>query len=177
LYPSGGCIATAGYAVHPFFVSLRGRKMTNNWRRHMPDTPSKERYIDNRWFKDFGNGPALAGTRCTHCKKVFFPPKPVCPVCFDGVLEEVPLSRKGTIHTVTQSIMGPADMEKPYIMGLVDLPEGIKLFTLITGSRYGDEDIRIGAPVEMVIGKIKRDEEGYDVISYSFRPAGKEDKQ
>jgi uncharacterized protein len=143
----------------------------------MPNTPSKERFIDARWFKDFGEGPVLTGTRCVRCTKVFFPPKLVCPACFDGILEEVPLSRKGTIHTVTQSIMGPTDMEKPFIMGLVDLPEGIKLFSLITGSRYGDDDIRIGAPVEMVIGKIKRDEEGYDVISYSFRAAGKEEGQ
>ncbi len=142
----------------------------------MPDTPNKQRYIDERWFKDFGDGPALVGTRCARCRKTFFPPKLVCPVCFDGVLEEVPLSRTGTIHTVTQSIMGPTDMEKPFIMGLVDLPEGIKLFSLIVGSRYGDEDIRIGAPVEMVVGTIKRDEQGYDVISYAFRAAGKEDR-
>jgi uncharacterized OB-fold protein len=141
----------------------------------MPDAQSKQRFIDDRWFRDFGDGLTVVGTRCTHCEKVFFPPKLVCPLCFDGVIEEVPLSRKGTIHTVTQSIMGPTDMEKPYIIGLIDLPEGIKLFSLITGSRYGDKDIRIGAPVEMVIGKIKRDEEGYDVIGYAFRPAGKEE--
>ncbi|MEW5723871.1 MAG: zinc ribbon domain-containing protein [Thermodesulfobacteriota bacterium] len=96
-----------------------------------PFNPENGAFLEEVWFKDFGEGPVLAGSRCRSCNKVFFPKKPVCPQCYVGELEDVPLSRRGRIHAYALSHMGPADIPKPYVMAFVDLPEGIKLYSII----------------------------------------------
>lgn len=130
------------------------------------------KFIEDRWFKDFGNGISLVGTHCEVCAEISFPPKPVCPRCGGERLKEVPISKTGTLHTYARSIMGPSDMEKPYVMGFIDLPEGIRLYSLITDCDY--ESLKIGMPMEMVIGSVKKDATGNDVLSYMFRTISEE---
>jgi uncharacterized OB-fold protein len=134
----------------------------------------KRKFIEEGWFKDFAEGTALMGIRCEACKKVFFPKKEVCPECFDGELREVPLSKKGTLHSYTLSVMGIPGMETPYVVGFIDLPEGIKLFSVIKDCEPWDKVLKIGMEMEMVIGKIRGDEFGNEIISYQFKPIHKE---
>jgi len=137
----------------------------------------KGSFIEERWFRDSPEGMVLVGSRCETCKKTFFPKKLVCPDCFDGELKEVPLSKKGKLHTFALSVMGPTDMEKPYVIGFIDLPEGIKLFSVLTDCEPWDEVLKVNMEMEMVIGKIKEDEYGNDIISYKFRPVDTEAKR
>lgn len=113
---------------------------------------------------------ALKGGRCLGCGRVCFPMKPVCPNCFDGKLEDVPLSNKGKLHTFACSHMGPPGMEKPYVIGFIDLPEGIKLFSLITRCEPWNEVLKVDMEMEMVVETVRRDEEGTEIIGYKFRP-------
>ncbi len=140
----------------------------------MSATAGDKVYLEDGWFHDFGEGVALAGSRCLACDKVFFPPKQVCPACFDGELRLVPMSTRGTLHTYAVSHMGPADLEKPYIIGFVDLPEGVRIFSLITGCDPGGRGLRPGLAMEMVIETLNRDKQGREVVAYKFRPAGEE---
>ena len=87
----------------------------------------EKKFIEEGWFKDSPEGLVLVGSKCDACGKVFFPKKKVCPNCFEGQLREVPLSKRGKLHSYTLSILGPPDMEKPFLCGFIDLPEGIKL--------------------------------------------------
>jgi len=58
----------------------------------------------------------------------------------------------------------------PYGIGLVELPEGIRVLGMLTG---GDiEDIRIGMDVELVVEKLYENEQGDEVITYKFKPVG-----
>lgn len=148
-----------------YFIKYSGDKMTIN----------NKKFIEERWFKKQGDEWSLMATRCIDCNKVFFPPKTVCPRCFDGKLEEVPLSSKGTLYTYALSVMGPTDLTKPFIMGFIDLPEQIKLYTLITGCQY--EDLKVDMPMEMVIEEIKKDSDGSSIAGYKFRPVKKEGEQ
>jgi benzoylsuccinyl-CoA thiolase BbsA subunit len=66
--------------------------------------------------------------------------------------------------------MGPSGMEKPYVIGFVDLPEGIKLFSLLTQCEPWDEVLKVEMEMEMVIETIRRDKEGTEIIGYKFRP-------
>jgi uncharacterized OB-fold protein len=136
----------------------------------MPAEANAKRFIDCRWFKDFGQGPVLVGSFCQSCEKVSFPPKPVCPICFEGVLKEVPLNRRGRLHTFAQSMMGPPDMDKPYIIGFIDLPEKIKLFSVLTDCEPWTEVLKIDMEMEMVIERFKTNPDGSDVYTYKFRP-------
>lgn len=137
----------------------------------------KGKLIEERWFKGSPEGMVLVGSRCETCKKSFFPKKEVCPDCFDGELKEVPLSRKGKLHTYALSVMGPSEMEKPYVIGFIDLPEGIKLFAILTDCEPWDEVLKVNMEMEMVISKIKEDEYGNSIRSYKFRPVVTEAKR
>lgn len=137
---------------------------------------NRRRFIEEGWFRDFGEGPTLAGGRCEACGKLSFPVKRVCPACFDERQREVPLSRKGTLHTFAVSHMGPPGIDKPYVIGFVDLPEGIKLFSLLTQCEPWDAVLSIGMEMEMVLEGIGRDGDGNEVVGYKFRPAATEDR-
>jgi len=136
----------------------------------MSASQKKSRYIDENWFTRDRHGVALLGSKCEACDKVFFPKKLVCPDCFDGKLTEIPLSRNGRLHTYAQAIMGPANLKKPYIMGFVDLPEKIKLYSLIVDCEPWNEVLKIGMDVELVVRKFGTDRHGNEIISYMFRP-------
>lgn len=128
------------------------------------------RFIDDSWFRTVGDEVRLLGVRCMECGKIVFPRKPVCPECFSDALETVPLSKKGILHTFANSVMGPTGMETPFVIGFIDLPEGLKLYSLIVDAAPWDQVLRVGMQMEMSIGKIKVDESGREVLSYRFRP-------
>ena len=130
----------------------------------------KGKLIEERWFKNSTDGVVLVGSRCEECKKTFFPKKLVCPECFNVELKEVPLSKKGKLHSYVLSVMGPSEMEKPYVIGFIDLPEGIKLFSILTDCEPWDHVLKVDMEMEMVIAKIKEDKYGNSIRSYKFRP-------
>ncbi|MBI5905989.1 MAG: OB-fold domain-containing protein [Deltaproteobacteria bacterium] len=129
------------------------------------------KFIEDGWFRDFGRGMALAGGRCPACGRIYFPAKTVCPGCFGADQQSVPLSGKGTLHTYARSCMGPSGIETPYYIGFIDLPEGIRLFSLLAECEPWEEVLSVGMEMEMVIGPIRRDEEGAEIVSYMFRPS------
>ncbi len=115
--------------------------------------------------------PYLIGSKCNLCGYVSFPKRVICPMCLkEGTMKEVPLSNKGKINTFTISRVAPVGFKAPYIQAYVDLPEGPKVFSLITGCEPSGEALQIGTEVELVIDKIREDDEGYEIIGYKFRP-------
>lgn len=130
----------------------------------------EEQLIDPKWFRKTDHGYFLLGSKCEQCGKYFFPRKKVCLSCFDGQLTDVSLSRKGTLHTYAISHLGIDGIETPYALGFIDLPEKIKLFSVLTDCEPWDEKLKVGMEMEMVMSVIKRNYD-QDIISYKFRPA------
>ncbi|MFQ5471693.1 MAG: Zn-ribbon domain-containing OB-fold protein, partial [Dehalococcoidia bacterium] len=58
---------------------------------------------------------------------------------------------------------------KPYALGLVDLPEGLRVLGRISTDDLAT--LETGMDVELIIGRIHSDDEGNDVMSWMFRPA------
>jgi uncharacterized OB-fold protein len=56
----------------------------------------------------------------------------------------------------------------PYAIGLVDLPEGLRVLGMLTGCEL--DEIRIGMPVELVVEALYTDESGRDVLTYKYAP-------
>lgn len=129
-----------------------------------------EKFLEEAWFKKTPDGIRLVGSTCLSCKKTFFPKKKICPECFEGHLIEDTLSNRGKLHAYAMSVMGPPTMEIPYVQAYVDLPEGIKLFSLLKDWEPIDETLKIGMDMEMVIDKISVDSAGDDILGYKFRP-------
>ncbi len=130
------------------------------------------RFIEDGWFHDFGHGLALTGGRCPACGRIYFPTKQVCPACFATDQEKIPLSHKGILHTFACSHMGPSGLPTPYPIGFIELPEGIKLFSLLTRCDPWDRVLKVGMEMEMVIETIRTDEDGNEIVGYKFRPSG-----
>jgi uncharacterized OB-fold protein len=133
-----------------------------------------EKFLEESWFKKTPDSIRLVGSSCPSCKKIFFPKKKVCPECFEDHLVDHTLSNRGQLHAYAMSVMGPPALEKPYVQAYVDLPEGIKLFTLLKDWEPIDENLKIGMDMEMVIDKIYVDRAGDDIIGYKFRPLKEE---
>jgi uncharacterized OB-fold protein len=91
----------------------------------------------------------------------------------EDTMREMALSTRGRIDTFTVVHVAPRGFKAPYIQAFVDLPEGPRIFSLITGCEPSEEVLKTGTEVELVIEKITEDEEGNDLIGYKFRPIGK----
>jgi len=123
--------------------------------------------------KKIGGEFFMIGRRCKACGSVSLLPKavPVCHNCFaEGQIEEIPLSKRGTIFSYTvQNIVLPG-FAGPSPMAYIALPEGLKVFALLTECEPYEEKLKVGGEVEMTVKKVYKDKEGNDVFSYMFKP-------
>jgi len=107
--------------------------------------------------------PALLGSECLDCGDVHFPKRPHCPTCL-GETTDHRLSRTGVLYTYTRVESGIPRFDPPYTLGYVDLPETVRIFTLIEG-----DDLSLGREMEVFVGELY-EEDGEVVESYKFKP-------
>lgn len=113
--------------------------------------------------------PSLIGNRCKLCGNVFFPRRFICPDCFEeGTLQTVHLGRRGKLYTFCILERGPLGFDAPYAVGYIDLPEGLRIYSILTEASI--ERLKIGMEMELVIEKIRIDLEGNEIIGYKFKP-------
>jgi uncharacterized OB-fold protein len=110
----------------------------------------------------------LFGSRCKVCAQISFPPRTVCSQCFSEEMESIPLSSKGKLYTYTIIGYPPPGLAAPYAIGYVDLPEGVRVFSIITD--WDQKSLKVGADVELTFGKFKEDKDGNEILTYKFRP-------
>jgi len=120
------------------------------------------------WFTT-GPAPTLLGSRCTTCGTVFFPKaEGFCknPACAGEEFEELPLSRTGRVWSYTDAQYQPpapyisrTDPYEPFALAAVELPEGLVVLGQVADG-YSVKDLKVGAPVEVVVETLYRDETG-----------------
>jgi uncharacterized OB-fold protein len=115
-----------------------------------------------------GEKPYLIGTRCKRCSQTSFPFRAVCANCFSEEMEHIPLSTKGKLYSYTIIGYPPPGLTAPYAIGYVDLPEGVRVFSILTGWNPGT--LKVGMDVELVLDTFRQDKEGNELITYKFRP-------
>lgn len=127
-------------------------------------------------FQQDGSTTRLIGTRCTSCGAHYFPTSLSCrnPACRDKKIEPALLGPHGTLYSYTLQAYRPPALFRmepwaPYLIGLVELPEGIRVMGMLTGCT--PEDVRIGMAVELCAQALYRDDDGREVLTYKFRPA------
>src|SRR2546427_2574565 len=82
-----------------------------------------------RFWREIQSRYNLIGTKCGSCGKVDFPPRAVCPTCGRrsvGKMERVRLKGKGSVvtHTVIHDAPAQFEMQKPYVMAIVQMDDG-----------------------------------------------------
>lgn len=127
-------------------------------------------YKEGLWKTGADGQPVLVGSRCSACAEVHFPPKPICPDCGGRNVEQVELSRCGRIYSFTTVYQGPAGFRTPYVIGYVDLPEGLRIFTQLVDT----QPLALDQPVVLDIGPVKEGDSETEVIGIRFRPVEEE---
>ena len=126
--------------------------------------------LDPEHLSITGDGPVLQGSRCPNCDLHFFPPRWIC-AADQTACENVELSREGTLHVATYvhyPAYGKASMDSVgYGVGRVDLPEGVRVQTILAGDR---ERWVHGAPMRLVTESVGEDDEGRQRLAYRFAP-------
>ena len=116
--------------------------------------------------------PQLIGNRCRICGLVAFPKTPVCPKCLQkGTMDEALLEGKGTLDSYCIVNAALPGFKMPSIQAYINLEDGPRIWSLITGCEPSDEVLTVGMDMEMVIAKVREDADGNDIISYQFKPA------
>jgi uncharacterized OB-fold protein len=115
--------------------------------------------------------PYLIGSKCRDCNTVTFPKRAVCPRCVKrGTMTEHHISGKGRLNTFSIVNAALPGFKAPSIQAYVDLDEGPRIWSLISGIAPDPEALRIGMDLELVVEKVREDREGNEYISYQFRP-------
>ena len=106
--------------------------------------------------------------KCDTCGEYQFYPRGICANCWSKDIQWYQASGKGTVwtFTVTHQNRTPGFAEDvPYVLGLVELEEGVRMFTNIVECE--PRDVKIGMAVEVTFVRAN------DQISIPyFKPAG-----
>ncbi len=127
-----------------------------------------------RFWREIPSRYNLLGSKCGNCGALDFPPRSVCPRCGRrsvGKMQKFRLTGKGKVVTYTVIHDAPKDfdMMKPYVLGIVELDEGVRLTSQIIDVEPGE--VKIGMPVEVAFRKLGEEgDAGVIHYGYKFRP-------
>ena len=115
------------------------------WNKPLPTVSG-----ETRPFWDACRRGQLLIQKCDRCNEFQFYPRGICANCWSEDIRWVTASGKGTVwtYTVTYQNRTPGFAEDvPYVLALVELEEGVRMFTNIVECQ--PRDVSIGMPVEV----------------------------
>jgi len=118
----------------------------------------------------------LMGSRCRKCGALFVPPRSICIKCYGSEMEWVEMQGKGKLAAFTSIAIGPPFMIKegydrrhPYVSGVVELEEGVRVVARIEGvDGSKPETIKIGTLLRVEF--LHRGEAESATTFLAFRP-------
>jgi uncharacterized OB-fold protein len=118
--------------------------------------------------------PQLIGSECPSCGEVYFPRKvkKLCSHCQYEGLKDIKLSRRGKLDSFTILMQQPGGGyyvgPVPYAIGIVKLPDGVFIETLLKTEKL--EDLYIGQTMELLIEPVWEDPNGVELTGFKFQP-------
>jgi len=112
----------------------------------------------------------LIGSKCQSCGVVAFPRRVVCHKCLSDNVVEIPLSKRGKLASFTVAWAAPEGFKPPLIQGYIDLPEGVRLLSIVTGCEPSKDALKLGQAMELVFEELRTDKEGNKVVAFKFKP-------
>ena len=112
--------------------------------------------------------PRLLATRCSGCERFVFPAREICTRCKRPTMVRVGVGGGARLYSFTICHVAPAGWQAPYLQAYVELPEGIRLFTLISDEVEPRADaLEVGMAMELVLEPVLP---GSAKTTYKFRP-------
>lgn len=133
------------------------------WKKPLPTVSG-----ETKPFWDACRRNILLIQRCNRCQEYQFYPRGICSNCWCEDIRWVTASGKGTVwtFTVTRQNRTPGfEEEVPYVLALVELEEGVKMFTNII--ECDPQEVTIGMAVEVTFVQANQ-----QVSIPYFKPAG-----
>lgn len=121
--------------------------------------------------------PRLLTSSCKSCGRYFFPARADCPHCAEaGHVVEAAIAGTGVIYASTVvHVPSPTGLKPPYAYGYVQLDAAaLRVFALFTS--VDPHQLVPGSRVEMVLGPLRTDADGNELITYKFRPLAVENR-
>lgn len=125
-----------------------------------------------------GAQPSLIGCRCMSCGEVYFPACSGCTRCLATNMEPFNIGCEGILWSWTiQDFLpkppynsGETDADfKPYGVGYVEMPSGIKIESRLTVAHASQ--LCIGMPMRLILTPYRQTPEGERVFTFAFAPA------
>ncbi|MCX5824415.1 MAG: OB-fold domain-containing protein [Deltaproteobacteria bacterium] len=118
----------------------------------------------------------LMSAHCQSCDTYFFPAfhEQHRPGCSRQGVQKVLLNKNGILKSYTiQHYMPPLPFKTegnitPYIIGLVEFPEGIQIAGIVKECPF--HALKIGLSMEVVTFTLYRNEQGQEVVTWAFQP-------
>lgn len=116
-------------------------------------------------FKETPDGLVLVGNKCKECGHIYFPKVNFCVHCLNEDMEEVDLSKRGTLYSWTITRVPVGKFPIPHAIGFISLPEKVRLAAPLV---IGKQDFVVGAEMEMEIATLWV-EGDKNIIGYKFK--------
>jgi len=135
-----------------------------------------DRPFNDHSYEQFLNEWKIMGSKCKKCGALALPPRPICVSCFGNQMEWVQFKGDGKLDAFTSIVVAPPPMAKegfgrnnPYIVGVIELREGVKIVARITGvDAKKPEQIKVGIPLKAEF--LKRGEGANGKTILAFKP-------
>lgn len=111
---------------------------------------------DTAYFWDGTAVGELRIQRCGACGMLRHPPGPSCPACHAHDRTHVVAAGEGTLFSYAVHRHPPIPGKQlPLLVGLVDLPEGVRMVAELTGME--PEELEIGMPLRVSFRRVDDD--------------------
>jgi uncharacterized OB-fold protein len=122
------------------------------------------------------DGIHLVSSKCNSCNTYFFPHyhEQHRPECSRENVQKVKLARVGTLASYAiQHYMPPPPFKTkgditPYIVGLVDFPEGIQVAGIVI--QCSPDQLELAKQMETTTFVLYQDDNEQDVVTWAFKP-------
>ena len=125
--------------------------------RNLPDRDAKDEFVRSEngeilpvvenFYRYCGQRKLMA-IKCIACQAILWPPRTICPKCFQDKFEWLQLQGNGQLLTYTIIHFPPTQFQAiaPYAVGIVKLNEGPQLPGMIRNVKH--EDLKIGMKLQ-----------------------------
>ena len=125
----------------------------------------------SRFWRESVHRYRLMGNQCGNCKRIFFPPRDVCPICHResiGKMKDFTLSGNGTIESfsVVHDVPPAFTRQRPYIIAIIRLDDGPSVTGQIVDSDPGE--VEMGKRVTSVFRRVAQEGES-GIIEYGYK--------
>jgi len=110
----------------------------------------------------------LQGSHCTDCGTTVFPASERCPACVSENVSRTPLDPEGKLYSFSVIHAAPKNFPVPYVIGYVDLPEGVRVFGQVDAD---PKTLTIDMRVRVNVYPAGKSRDGAPLYGFNFLPA------